>query len=114
MIKKIAVIGTGVIGTGWIIRFLAHNKKVIAYDKNLKLKKKIIKEIKNSQSHIKKLFNKKNINLNNFEYVDSIKDAVKSADFIQENVAENYKIKTQLMKEIGKYAKPNTIISSRS
>ena len=44
MIKKIAVIGTGVIGTGWIIRFLAHNKKVIAYDKNLKLKKKIIKE----------------------------------------------------------------------
>ena len=41
MIKNIAVIGTGVIGTGWIIRFLAHNKKVIAYDKNLKLKKKI-------------------------------------------------------------------------
>ena len=114
MIKKIAVIGTGVIGTGWIIRFLAHNKKVIAYDKNLKLKKKIIKEIKNSQPHIKKLFNKKNINLNNFKYVDSIKDAVKSADFIQENVAENYKIKTQLMKEIGKYAKPNTIISSSS
>ena len=29
--KKIAVIGTGVIGSGWIIRFLAHNKKVIAY-----------------------------------------------------------------------------------
>ena len=114
MIKKIAVIGTGVIGTGWIIRFLAHNKKVIAYDKNLKLKKKIIKEIKNSQPHIKKLFNKKNINLNNFKYVDSIKDAVKSADFIQENVAENYKIKTQLMKEIGKYAKPNAIISSSS
>ena len=32
MIKKIAVIGTGVIGTGWIIRCLAHNKKVIAFD----------------------------------------------------------------------------------
>ena len=28
MIKKIAVIGTGVIGTGWIIRCLAHNFKV--------------------------------------------------------------------------------------
>ena len=33
MIKKIAVIGTGVIGSGWIIRFLAHDKKVIAFDK---------------------------------------------------------------------------------
>ena len=101
MIKKIAVIGTGVIGVGWIIRFLAHNKKVIAYDKNLKLKKKIIREIKNSFQHIKKLFNKKKIDLNNFEYVTSIKEAVKSADFIQENVVENYKIKTQLMNLIG-------------
>ena len=35
MIKKIAVIGTGVIGSGWIIRLLAHNKKVIAYDKDI-------------------------------------------------------------------------------
>ncbi len=114
MIKKIAVIGTGVIGTGWIIRFLAHNKKVIAYDKNLKLKKKIINEIKSSWPHIKKLFNKKKLNLNNFEYVNSIKEAVKSADFIQENAVENYKIKTQLMYEIGKYSKPNAIISSSS
>ena len=35
-INKVAVIGTGVIGTGWIIRFLAHNKTVYAYDKDLK------------------------------------------------------------------------------
>ena len=114
MIKKIAVIGTGVIGIGWIIRFLAHNKKVIAYDKNLKLKKKIISEIKNSWPHIRKLFNKTKLNLNNFKYTTSIKDAVKSVDFIQENALENYKIKTQLMKEIGKYSKPNAIIASSS
>ena len=38
-INKVAVIGTGVIGTGWIIRCLAHNKTVHAYDKDLKLKK---------------------------------------------------------------------------
>ena len=38
-IKKVAVIGTGVIGTGWIIRLLAHNIKVSAYDKNLTQKK---------------------------------------------------------------------------
>ena len=37
-IKKVAVVGTGVIGIGWIIRFLAHNKIVYAYDKNLKQK----------------------------------------------------------------------------
>ena len=45
MIKKIAVIGTGVIGTGWIIRCLAHNFKVTAYDRDPKLKKKIIQAV---------------------------------------------------------------------
>ena len=40
MIRKIAVIGAGVIGSGWIIRFLAHDKKVIAFDKDIRLKKK--------------------------------------------------------------------------
>ena len=40
-IKNVAVVGTGVIGTGLIIRFLAHNKKVVAFDKDLKLKKRI-------------------------------------------------------------------------
>ena len=39
-IKNVSVIGTGVIGTGWIIRCLAHNKNVIAYDKDLRLEKR--------------------------------------------------------------------------
>ena len=43
-ITKIAVMGTGVIGAGWIIRALAHNKKVVAFDKDIKLEKKLIKE----------------------------------------------------------------------
>ena len=38
-IKKLAVIGTGVIGAGWIIRCLAHDKIVYAYDKDIKIKK---------------------------------------------------------------------------
>ena len=114
MIKKIAVIGTGVIGTGWIIRCLAHNFKVVAYDKDPQLKKKIIGEIRRASPFVKKLFNKKKINLKNFQYVTSLEVALKDADFIQENVTENYKIKTKLMNLIGKYAKNNAIISSSS
>ena len=114
MIKKIAVIGTGVIGTGWIIRCLVHNKKVIAFDKDLKLEKKLLIEIKRSWPFVKKLFNKKKLNLKNFKYVTSIEEAVKDADFIQECASENYKIKTNLMNTIGKIAKSNAIISSSS
>ena len=41
-IKSVAVIGTGVIGAGWIIRCLAHNIKVVAFDKDFKLKKRLL------------------------------------------------------------------------
>ena len=114
MIKKIAVIGTGVIGTGWIIRCLAHNKKVIAFDKDLKLEKKLLIEIKRAWPFVKKLFNKKKLNLKNFKYVTSLEEAVKVADFIQECASENYKVKINLMNDIGKVAKSNSIISSSS
>ncbi len=114
MIKKIAVIGTGVIGTGWIIRCLAHNKKVIVFDKDLKLEKKLLIEIKRAWPFVKRLFNIKKLNLKNFQYVTSIEEAVKDADLIQECVTENYKIKTNLMNFISKAAKSNAIIASSS
>jgi carnitine 3-dehydrogenase len=113
-IKNIAVIGTGVIGAGWIIRSLAHNKKVVAYDKDIKLNKKLVSEIKRTWPYVKKLFNKKKLNIKNFKYVTSIKEALREADFIQECATEDYAIKTKLMNIIGRYAKPNTIISSSS
>tara|TARA_A100001011_G_scaffold317118_1_gene336372 strand:+ start:340 stop:1281 length:942 start_codon:yes stop_codon:yes gene_type:complete len=113
-IKKVAVIGTGVIGTGWIIRYLAHNKIVYAFDKNLKLNRKLLSEIKRTWPFVKKLFNKKKLNLKNFKYFTSIEETVKEADFIQECANENYLLKTKLMKIIGDYAKPNAIISSSS
>ena len=113
-IKKVAVIGTGVIGVGWIIRCLAHNKTVYAFDRDIKLKKNIIVEIKRTWPYVKKLFNKKKLNLKNFKYFTSIQEALKDADLIQECASEDYALKTKLMSTIGKYTKPNAIISSSS
>ena len=114
MFKKIGVVGCGVIGSAWIIRLLAHNKKVIAFDNNKKIEKKIIKEIKVTWPYVKKLFNKKKLNIKNFKFVPSLSECVKDVDLIQECVPENYNLKIKLMKNIGKYAKPNAIISSSS
>ena len=113
-INKVAVIGTGLIGTGWVIRCLAHNKIVYAFDKDLKLKKKSVKEIKRTWPFVKKLFNKKTLNLKNFKYFTSIEDTLKDADFIQECATENYSLKTKLMSSISKYSKKNAIIASSS
>ena len=113
-INKVAVIGTGVIGAGWIIRMLAHNKKVSAFDLNIKQKEILVKEVKRSLPFVKKLFKKKLINLKNLSFKTSLTETLKDADFIQECVTENYKLKTKLMTDIGKLSKSSAIISSSS
>ena len=60
------------------------------------------------------MFQEKKLNLKNFKYFTSIEEALKGADFIQECASENYSLKTKLMSTIGRYSKPNAIISSSS
>jgi len=112
--KNVAIIGTGVIGTGWVIRCLAHGKKVNAYDINLKHKNNLIKEIKRTWPFVKKMFSKKKKNFNNLSFHTNLNEALKNAEFIFECAPENYNIKTKLMKKIGLYSKRNSIISSSS
>ena len=112
--KKIAVIGTGVIGSGWIIRFLFYQKKVFVYDPSIKQKKFLLEEIKRTSKILKKI-HKKSINLNQqLVFCRSIEEAVKEADIIQENVPENEKIKIKIIKEISVFAKSDSIIASSS
>ena len=113
-IENIAVVGTGVIGAGWIIRFLFNQKKICVYDPQLKQKKFLESEIKRAKPILKKIY-KKNINLSKqLKFCKSIKEAVKNADLIQENAPENEILKIKIVKEISKYAKKNTIIASSS
>ena len=112
--KNVAVIGTGVIGTGWVIRCLAHGKKVDAYDINLKHKNNLIKEIKRTWPFVKKMFSKKKINFNNLSFHTNLNEALKNAEFIFECAPEYYNVKTKLMNKIGLYSKRNSIISSSS
>ena len=88
-INKVAVIGTGVIGTGWIIRMLAHNKKVTAFDLNIKQKAILFKEIKRSLPFVKKLFKKKMINTKNLSFktslMESLKDVEEKIDYYLNN-----------------------------
>ena len=111
--KTVGIIGTGVIGTGWIIRNLAHNKIVHAYDQNKNLKSYVLKEIKRTSKSIKKLFGKK-ILIKNLKFFNSLEKALVNVDFVQESVLENYKVKTDLIHKISKYVKSDIIISSSS
>ncbi len=112
--KNIAVIGTGVIGSGWVIRFLYNKKKIYLYDNNLKQKKILLSEIKRTSKFLKKFY-KSTINVQKqLIFCKSISEAVQNADLIQENVPEKESIKIKVIKEISKNAKTNAIIASSS
>ena len=113
-INKIAVVGTGVIGTGWIIRFLFNKKQIKIFDPSDKQKKFLLDELKRTAPLLKKFY-KSNININNqLEFCSSIKAAVSDADLIQENTPENEKLKIRIIKEISHHSKKSAIIASSS
>ena len=113
-IKKIAIIGTGVIGAGWTIRLLAKNKVVNVYDPNISQLNFLKNEIRRVSKSVLRYYKTNKLNINNLYFNNSIKDAVKDADLIQENAPENLNIKKKIVKEISKWAKPNAIIASSS
>ena len=113
-IKKIAIIGAGVIGTGWTIRLLSKNNIVYLYDNNLSQINLLQNEIKKISKSVLRYYKIKKINTKNLYIKNSIKDAVENADLIQENTPENINIKKKIIKEISKWSKPNAIIASSS
>ena len=114
LIEKVAVIGTGVIGTGWIIRFLFNKKKINIYDPNTKQKEFLIKEIKRVKPILKKFYKNKIDIKSQLKFCKTLEEAVKDVDLIQENAPENENLKTKIIKEISLYAKKNSIIASSS
>ena len=113
-INKIAIIGTGVIGSGWTLRLLAKKKEVYVFDSNLKQEKFLLDEIKRTTKSLKNFYKTSTISTKKLFLKKSIKEAVKDADLIQENGPENEKIKKKIVKEISKWSKPNAIIASSS
>ena len=110
----IAVIGTGVIGTGWIIRFLFNKKKVKVFDPSKKQKKFLLNEIKRTSKTLERFYAKK-INLEKqLFFCNSVQEAVKNTGFIQENAPENEKLKTKVIKDISLSAPKSAIIASSS
>ena len=112
-IKNITVIGTGVIGTGWILRFLAFNKNVTVYDPSIKQKDYLKKELKRTKSSIEKLYDNK-INIKNLIFSSNIEDAVSNSDLIQENVPERLGLKKKVINQLSQFAPKNCIIASSS
>lgn len=111
-IKNITVVGTGVIGAGWIARFLSHGYQVTAFDPAPGAEEKLNASLEDLWPTLVKNDIAQADGLKNLSFETDLETAVKNADFIQENVPEREDIKRQVLAEIDGLTKVEAIISS--
>ena len=110
--NKVAIIGAGVIGSGWILRFLLNGWDVNVYDLNLAVKKDVSELYSDTKPLISSIYK----NTNNYEgkltYFNNLEDTVRGVSWIQESLPERKEIKISLFSEISKYCYDDTVIAS--
>ncbi len=111
-IKNITVVGTGVIGNGWITRFLANGFQVTAYDPDPAAREQTKEAVANAWPSMEKIGLHAEASMDHLFFESDLKEAVKQADFIQENVPEREALKRQVISEIDRYAPKGTVIAS--
>lgn len=97
---KFAVVGTGVIGSGWITRMLAHGHEVIATDPSEGAYERMLTQVKQNWPYAEQMGLAENASIQNLTFTPHLEEAVKDADHIQENVPEVEEIKDAVLKEI--------------
>jgi carnitine 3-dehydrogenase len=112
MRKIAAIIGGGVIGGGWLARFLLNGWDVNLYDPDPESKRKIKAVLENARHALPMLYD---VNLpveGSLNFCESIKDAVEGATWIQESVPERLDLKHKVFNEIINHASSDAVIGS--
>ena len=110
--SRLAVIGTGVIGNGWIARALAQGWNVVAFDPDPNAPARTRAFIDNAWPSLRKLGLAPHANPDRLTFVTTIEEAVNDADLIQENVPERLELKQEILAAIDAVAESDVIIGS--
>ncbi|RXZ01614.1 L-carnitine dehydrogenase [Fictibacillus sp. S7] len=111
-IQKITVVGTGVIGNGWIARFLSQGYDVVATDPAPGAESRVKNALGKAWPALEKAGLAKGASKDKLTFEPNLEKAVANADFIQENAPEREDIKRSLLAQIDQYANPVAIIAS--
>jgi carnitine 3-dehydrogenase len=113
-IKIIAIIGTGVIGSGWAARALAHGLDVVAWDPSEGAEQRLRESVANAWPALTRVGLAEGAAQSRLRFVADVATAVTDADFIQESAPENEALKRRLMADIDAAARPEVVIASSS
>jgi carnitine 3-dehydrogenase len=113
-IRRIALVGGGVIGSGWAARALAHGLDVVATDPAPDAEAKMRAAVENAWPALRRVGLKSGADLKRLSFAKSVEEAVAEADFIQESAPEREDLKRRLHGQIDAAARPDVVIASSS
>jgi carnitine 3-dehydrogenase len=109
---RVAVIGCGVIGTGWIARFVENGVSVIVYDPAPQAEENTANVLENSMRAYAKLLEPPLPARGDVRFVSSVAEAVANAELIVEAVPEDPALKKSTYSTIEESASDKAIIAS--
>lgn len=109
-VRKVAVVGSGVIGIGWILHFLRMGLRVRAYDPAPSARARIGEAVAMSWPIMEELGLREGASIDNLSVSETLADALAEADVVQEAAPEAVAIKAALFAEMDALAPPGVVL----
>ncbi|MGA2127018.1 MAG: 3-hydroxyacyl-CoA dehydrogenase NAD-binding domain-containing protein [Xanthobacteraceae bacterium] len=113
-IRRIGIIGTGVIGASWTSLFLAKGLQVVATDVAPNAEAALRKFVEKAWPALERLGLSPGASQSNLSFTPAFAQAVANADLVQENGPERIDFKRKLYGELDQMLPPDVIIASSS
>src|ERR1700688_24317 len=113
-IRRVAIIGTGVIGASWTSLFLAHGLDVVATDVAPGAEAALKRFVAAAWPALQRLGLASGASQTRLSFTADLKAAVKDADLVQENGPEKIDFKKTLYRQLDELLHPSVIIASSS
>src|ERR1700719_3877359 len=113
-IRRIAIVGTGVIGASWAAEYLARGFDVIATDPAQNAEANLRKYVDEAWKDLTNIGLSQGASRDRLTFTKDLKEALSKADFVQENGPERPDFKMKLFAEMDELAPVDSIIASSS
>jgi carnitine 3-dehydrogenase len=113
-IRRLAVVGTGVIGSGWAARALANGLDVTAWDPAPGAATRLRAAVANAWPALERVGLRKGASRRRLTFTSDLEAAVDGADFVQESGPEDERLKRSLLAKIDQVVGPRVVIASSS
>ena len=113
-IRRIAIIGTGVIGASWTALYLAKGLQVVATDVAPNVEAALREFVETAWPALKRLGLSPGASQSNLKFTAALAQAVGGTDLVQENGPERIDFKQKLYGQLDELLPPDVIIASSS